>query len=72
MSLQAALVTDVPRQFIEDMAALHRNEDLPATDAKVFDLFRVWRLDSGSYEEIAEVRLHSHMPFQQGSGDHKS
>jgi hypothetical protein len=54
--LQAALVAEVPREFAEDMAELHPGEiaAIPA-HTRVFDLFRMWRLDSGSYADMAGV-----------------
>ena len=52
---QATLVAEVPQEFIEDMAALYPDGPRIPAGAKVFDVFRMWRLDSGSYEDIAEV-----------------
>lgn len=56
MDMQAALVTEVPEEFGEDMAVLHPQDPPVPPDCMVFDLFRTWRLDSGSYEDMAEVR----------------
>lgn len=53
--LQAALVSEVPAEFLEDMAERHPEEPPLPRGCMVFDLFRTWRLDSGSYENIAEV-----------------
>jgi hypothetical protein len=56
MDMQAALVTEVPEEFGEDMAVLHPQDPPVPPDCMVFDLFRTWHLDSGSYEDMAEVR----------------
>lgn len=50
-----ALVSEVPAEFLEDMAETYLQEPQPQTGCMVFDLFGTWRLDSGSYEAIAEV-----------------
>ena len=52
---QAALVADVPQEFVADMASIHPGSARIPPGAKVFDVFRMWRLDSGSYEDMAEV-----------------
>ncbi|CAL8464515.1 g4050 [Coccomyxa elongata] len=53
--VEAALVSEVPAEFLEDMADTYPQESQPQPGCMVFDLFTTWRLDSGSYEEIAEV-----------------
>jgi len=50
----AALAADVPQEFIDDMAAKMPAEPPIPKGAKVFDLMKVWRLDSGDYREIAK------------------
>ena len=54
----AALASRVPPAFREDMAASFPDDwaALPpcctGADAVVFDLFRVWRIDSGDYAQL--------------------
>ena len=50
-------MSEVPAEFLEDMAETYPQEPQPQPGCMVFDLFRTWRLDSGSYEAIAEVTL---------------
>ena len=45
----------MPAEFLEDMADIYPQEPQPQPSCMVLDLFKTWRLDSGSYEEIAEV-----------------
>jgi hypothetical protein len=62
--MQAALAADVPCEFLEDVAARHPGSPPPPPPGcKVFDLFRTWRLDSGSYKEMAEVSRTAHLIF---------
>lgn len=55
----AALAARLPKEFLEDACARYPEQvrALPACvlepDARVFDLFPYWRMDSGDYEEMA-------------------
>lgn len=51
--LAAAMVSRVPQEFIEDVG-FDTSVQVPE-DAVVFDLIRVWRVDSGDYKTIAEA-----------------
>ena len=53
---QTALRTELPAEFLEDMRERHPSvvAHLP-TEPVVFDVFSSWRLDSGSYPDMAEV-----------------
>ena len=53
---QTALHTELPAEFLEDMRERHPSvvANLPCRPM-VFDVFSSWRLDSGSYPDMAEV-----------------
>ena len=53
---QTALRTELPDEFLEDMRERHPSvvAHLPRAPV-VFDVFSSWRLDSGSYSDMAEV-----------------
>jgi hypothetical protein len=53
--VQAALAADVPQEFADDMARMHPGGPPVPPGARVFDLIRMWRLDSGSYADMAEA-----------------
>ena len=55
-ALQTALRTELPADFLEDMRERHPSivAHLPPKPM-VFDVFTSWRLDSGSYNDMAEV-----------------
>jgi len=55
-ALQTALRTELPAEFLEDMRERHPSvvAHLPLKPM-VFDVFSSWRLDSGSYADMAEV-----------------
>mmetsp|Transcript_39795 Transcript_39795/g.112908 ORF Transcript_39795/g.112908 Transcript_39795/m.112908 type:complete len:600 (-) Transcript_39795:234-2033(-) len=55
--LAAAMAADVPKEFIDDMASHSDPQPAIPEGAKVFDLLRMWRLDSGDYKEIAPLVL---------------
>eukprot|EP00884_Botryococcus_braunii_P006522 jgi/Botrbrau1/15871/Bobra.40_1s0055.1 len=50
-----ALATRVPSMFIADMQTHFPNDPRIPEGAVVFDIIKIWRLDSGSYERVAEV-----------------
>ncbi|CAL5220669.1 g2715 [Coccomyxa viridis] len=54
--VETALRTELPAEFLEDMRERHPSvvAHLP-TEPVVFDMFSSWRLDSGSYPDMAEV-----------------
>lgn len=71
----AALAAKIPSAFWEDVAALHPEEwsgvpeSLRGDGARVFDLFRVWRMDSGDYATMVRWMtryLTHHVPFISG------
>jgi len=49
----SAVHVDVPETFVSDMA--ERHQCTLAQGTKVFDLFRMWRLDSGEWQENAAL-----------------
>ena len=53
---QTALRTELPPEFLEDMRERHPSAvaHLPRSPV-VFDVFSSWRLDSGSYPDMAEA-----------------
>ena len=53
---QTASRTELPAEFLEDMHERHPSvvAHLPSKPM-VFDVFSSWRLDSGSYPDMAEV-----------------
>mmetsp|Transcript_41353 Transcript_41353/g.104812 ORF Transcript_41353/g.104812 Transcript_41353/m.104812 type:complete len:613 (+) Transcript_41353:60-1898(+) len=54
--VELAMAADVPSEFVEDMAKLSAEPPIPA-GSKVFDLIKIWRIDSGEYAEIAAIIL---------------
>ena len=56
MTAQTALRAELPPEFLEDMRERHPSvvAHLPPSPV-VFDVFLSWRLDSGSYLDMAEV-----------------
>ena len=54
--MQTALNTALPDEFLQDMRERHPSvlAHLPH-EPVVFDVFSSWRLDSGSYADIAEA-----------------
>ncbi|KAL3134655.1 hypothetical protein ABBQ32_007664 [Trebouxia sp. C0010 RCD-2024] len=53
--IAAALVTQVPDEFVEDIQQLYPDDRQIESGAMVFDVFTTWRLDSGDYSKYAEV-----------------
>lgn len=56
--MQTALRTELPAEFLDDMRKRHPSvvAHLPQAPV-VFDVFSSWRLDSGSYADMAEVAV---------------
>lgn len=53
--IAAALVTQVPDEFIQDVQELYPNDRQIQSGAMMFDVFKTWRLDSGDYCKYAEI-----------------
>ncbi|DBA73502.1 hypothetical protein WJX77_001486 [Trebouxia sp. C0004] len=51
----AAMVTQVPDEFIQDIQELYPNDRQIQKGARMFDVFKTWRLDSGDYCKVAEM-----------------
>lgn len=59
--MRTALAADVPEEFKNDLQERYVEQwevvkpELGAPGAKMFDVFRIWRLDSGRYTDIVSV-----------------
>jgi hypothetical protein len=53
--IAAALAAKVPQEFVDDMRERYPQDCDIQPGAVVFDLIRVWRLDSGDYAKMAEA-----------------